>query len=110
MREFEKRGVTVIPVSDEKLSRLVAGSENIDFYVREQSKQTIERGSYYDRHSYSPKGKLSFILDEYPRRAWHDSNSKRLEEALGEILAGTLQFGKILRVQRLEREEQHRLC
>ena len=28
---------------------------------------------------------------------------------LGEILAGTVQFGEILRVQRFEREEQHRL-
>jgi hypothetical protein len=109
IRELEKRGVTVIPVSDEKLSRLVVGAENIDFYVREQSKQTIEKGSYYDRHVYSPKGKLSFVLNSYPSRAWHEGKAKRLEEVLGEIVVGTLELGEIVRAQRLEREEQHRL-
>jgi hypothetical protein len=68
LREFEKRGVTVIPTGSEKLSQLVVGSENIPFYIREQSEQTIEKGTYYDRHVYSPKGKLSFVLDSYPRR------------------------------------------
>jgi hypothetical protein len=43
LREFEKREVTVIPVEQEKLSRLVVGSENMRFYVRKQSKQTIGR-------------------------------------------------------------------
>src|ERR1700678_1238464 len=50
VREFEKRGVTVIPVNEEKLSRLVVGSENIHFYVREQSRQTIDKSSPWDRH------------------------------------------------------------
>ena len=62
IREFEKREVTVMPVGEEKLSQLVVGSENIPFYIREQSKQTIEKGTYYDRHVYSPKGKLSLVL------------------------------------------------
>jgi hypothetical protein len=93
---------------EEKMSRLVVGSENIRFYVREQSKQTIEKGSYYDRHVYSPKGKLSFILDSYPRRAWHDGKEQRLEALLGEIVVGTFQFGEILRADRLKWEDRHR--
>jgi hypothetical protein len=109
IREFEKRGVTLIPVGDEKLSRLVVGSENINFCVREQSKQTVEKGLSYDRYSYSPKGKLSFILGRYPSRAWHDGKEQRLEELLGEIVVGALELAEIVRVQRLEREEQHRL-
>jgi hypothetical protein len=50
------------PLKDGKLSSLLVGTEDIDFYVREQSKQKIEKGSYYDRYSYSPKGQLSFEL------------------------------------------------
>jgi hypothetical protein len=109
IREFEERGVTLIPVSDEKLRRPVVGSEDIDFYVREQSKQTIEKGSSYDRHVYSPNGKLSLVLDAYPSRAWHERKTKRLDESLGEIVVGTLELGEIVKVRRLEQEEQHRL-
>jgi hypothetical protein len=96
------------PVKEGKLSSLLVGSENIRFCVREQSKQTIEKGGYYDRHVYSPKGKLSFILDEHPRRAWHEGKAKRLEEELGEIVVGTFQFGEVLRADRLKWEERHR--
>jgi hypothetical protein len=108
IREFEKRGVTVIPVSDEKMSRLVVGAENIDFYVREQSQQAVEKGGYYERRVYSPKGKFSLVLDAYPSRAWHERKAKRLEELFGEIVAGALELGEIRKVDRLEREEQHR--
>jgi hypothetical protein len=86
IREFEKRGATVIPVCDEKPSRLAVGSEEIEFYVREQSKQTIEKGSSWDQHVYSPKGKLSLFLGRYSGRAWHEGKVKRLEEVLGEIV------------------------
>jgi hypothetical protein len=106
VREFEERAVTVLPVSDETLSRLIVGSEHVRFYIREQSKRTKEKGSYFD--TYSPKGVLSFVIDEYPSRAWHDGRIQRLEDLLGEIVAGTLQEGQVLRVQRLEREEWHR--
>jgi hypothetical protein len=61
IREFEKREMTVIPAGEEKLSQLVVGAENIRFYVREQSKQTIDKSSSWDRHIYSPKGKLSLF-------------------------------------------------
>jgi hypothetical protein len=46
LREFEKHEVTVIPVSEKKLSRLVVGSENIPFCVREQARQTKEKGTH----------------------------------------------------------------
>jgi hypothetical protein len=108
LRELEECGVTVIPVSDQKLSRLVVGSEDIDFYAREQSKQTIDKSSSWDRHIYSPKGQLSLVLDAYPSRAWHERKTKRLEESLGEIVVGALQLAEIVRVRRLEREGQHR--
>jgi hypothetical protein len=106
VREFEERGVTILPVSDEKLSRLTVGSEHVRFYIREQSKRTKEKGSYFD--VYSPKGMLSFVIDEYPSRAWHDGKEQRIEDLLGEIVAGMPQQGEVLRVQRLEREEWHR--
>src|ERR1700733_11850962 len=51
---------------------------------------------------------LSFVIDKYPSRVWHDGKAKRLEDLLGEIIVGTLQQGEILRVRRLEREEWHR--
>jgi hypothetical protein len=72
IREFEKRGATVIPVCDEKPSRLAVGSE--------------EKGSSWDQHVYSPKGKLSLFLGRYSGRAWHEGKVKRLEEVLGEIV------------------------
>ena len=43
VRQFEERGVTVVPVGDEELSRLVVGSEHVPFYIREQSKRTRRR-------------------------------------------------------------------
>jgi hypothetical protein len=106
IREFEKREMTVIPAGEEKLSQLVVGSENIRFYVREQSKQTIDKSSSWDRHIYSPKGKLSFVLDSYSGRAWHDGKEQRLEALLGEIVVGTFQLAEVLRADRLEREER----
>jgi hypothetical protein len=108
IREFEKREVTVVAVSEEKLSSLVVGSEKIRFYVREQSKQTIEKGSYWDQYNYSPKGKLSLVLASYLRRAWHDGKEQRLEELLGDIVVGTFQLAEILRADRLQSEERHR--
>lgn len=59
-------------------------------------------------HTYSPKGRLSFTLDAYPRRAWHDGKEQRLEELVGEIVVGIFRFGELLRLERLEREERHR--
>jgi hypothetical protein len=106
IREFEKREMTVIPAGEEKLSQFVVGSENIRFYVREQSKQTIDKSSSWDRHIYSPKGKLSFVLDSYSGRAWHDGKEQRLEALLGEIVVGTFQLAEVLRADRLEREER----
>jgi hypothetical protein len=108
IREFEKGEVTIIPVSEEKLSRLVVGSENIRFYVREQSKQTIEKGTYFGRHVSSAKGKLSFVLGRCPSRAWHDGKEQRLEALLGEIVVRTFQFAEVLRADRLEWEEKQR--
>jgi hypothetical protein len=106
VQEFKERAIEVIPAEDEKLSRFVVGSEHVPFYIREQSKRTKEKGSYFDR--YSPKGILSFVIDRYPSRAWHDGKAQRLEDLLGEIVAGTLHQGEVLRLQRLEREEWHR--
>jgi len=106
VREFKERGVTVMPVSDEKLSRFIVGSEQIRFYIREQSKRIKEKGSYFD--IYSPKGMLSFVIDESPSRVWHDGKAQRIEDLLGEIVAGMLLQGEVLRAQRLERDEWHR--
>lgn len=65
------------------------------------------------QYDYSPTGRLTITLGNWPSRSWRDTEKSRLESRLGQVIAGLISLAEEIR-QRQEEEarekEQRRLA
>ncbi|MCA9617285.1 MAG: hypothetical protein KC586_31200, partial [Myxococcales bacterium] len=101
---------------DEVKAAAVIEGEPVDFSIWEPSgrkKVRIEnRWSSYDRFTYTPHGRLELRIDEYVSsgraKTIREQASKPIEAELGRFIQSMYATARVLKAQRLEREEEAR--
>ncbi|KUG23646.1 hypothetical protein ASZ90_006557 [hydrocarbon metagenome] len=123
--ELEKREMKVFVKGNEKPKIILSiRGEELQFRIEEHSKQVehkktksemIDSARYphlYERTSYDyiPSGKLHLSIIAYTRKpirkSWHDTESKKIEDLLNEIIIGFIKTADEIRKDRLAREKE----
>jgi hypothetical protein len=98
---------TYVAIAGEKVRiRLEEIFKQIDHVVT--SKEKRDPPLFMDRWDYIPTGLLRFQIEEYakaPRKRWAETETRRLDGMLNDIVKGILITAEALRVDRIAREK-----
>lgn len=122
IKALEARGYSVeVAKADSPATYVLIGEEKLKVRLTEKVSRTEREltaeekrkpsDSVSDRWIYTPRGKLSFEIDEYCygyRKKWVDKAQSPLEDQLNDVIAGLVVAAEAERLKRLEREEQQR--
>ncbi|PZQ14746.1 MAG: hypothetical protein DI564_09585 [Rhodanobacter denitrificans] len=126
LRELERLEIQTLVDRQKKCTNIIVEGKHIKLTLTEHVKRTdheitdsekkaqerylsrirIDSSSPYPRiprHDYHPTGDFTLTAGQWPARTWRDTKRTRLEQRLGEIVAGILLLAEEIRVQDEER-------
>jgi len=105
-----KRGDTLVKVGQESVQ--IALVEKVERRERKLTPEEMKKSYVWDQYTYHSTGVLQFRIMEYlpknHRKNWSDGKNRQLDQQLDEIGEAVITTGGVLRLRRLEREEESR--